>query len=264
MPVWKYIISDLLRSEKDIIWFPALGEKYYKASDIVIKDLSDENLKKWEGALVSTAESFGVLLKRYTDWGIISCGNGSMGSSHIDGEMNQMILNTRKKNGYPRSPESLLRWSRPTVYETVINDDTISFKVMTLSEDDDRIALTSKMSALEFLLKPFEYFFGDEYKGEGPLCEKMNALIKEKNIDRTISIYLSHKEIAEQFIVSSRIEKIRDVPYPDLYKLSNEEIMNLYCFEKWPAYEISVTMTDAKWLEQYPKIPFSHIFNRYE
>lgn len=60
MPIWKYMIPDsLLKTRKDILWFPALGDKYYKESDTVITDLFDENLQKREGTLVRTAKSFG-------------------------------------------------------------------------------------------------------------------------------------------------------------------------------------------------------------
>lgn len=265
MPIWKYMIPDsLLKTQKDILWFPTLGEKYYKESDRVISDLSDENLQKWEGTLVRTAKSCGILFKRETDWGIISCSRGSMGSSYIDGEMTQMVLNPKKKNGYTSSPKSILIWGRPVVYEILINGDTISFKLMIMSEDNDRIFLETKMSVLKFMLKRFESFSGNEYNIVSPLCEKMNTIMKEKNIKDTHTLYLRHKEIAEQFIVSSRIDKIRDVPYPEFYQLKNEEIMDLYSFEKWPAYEISVKITDAKWLEQYPKEPFSYIFSEYD
>lgn len=265
MPIWKYMIPDyLLKTPKDILWFPTLGEKYYKDSNTMITDLSDENLQKWEGTLVRTTKSFGILYKRETDWGIISCGQGSMGSSYIDGEMTQMVLNPKKKNAYASSPESILRWGSPVVYETAINGDTISFKLMIMSEDNDRIFLETKMSVLKFMLKRLESFSGKEYQIEGPLFEKLNAIIKEKDIRDTHTLYLRHREIAEQFIVSSKIEKIRDVPYPDFYQLSNEEIIDLYSFEKWPAYEISVKVTDAKWLEQYPLEPFSYIFSEYD
>lgn len=265
MPIWKYMIPDyLLKTPKDILWFPTLGEKYYKESDTVITDLSDENLQKWEGTLVRTTKSFGILHKRETDWGIISCGHGSMGSSYIDGEMIQMVLNPKKKNAYASSPESILRWGSPVVYETAINGDTISFKLMIMSEDNDRIFLETKMSVLKFMLKRLESFSGKEYQIEGPLFEKLNTIMKEKDIRDTHTLYLRHREIAEQFIVSSKIEKIRDVPYPDFYQLSNEEIIDLYSFEKWPAYEITVKVTDAKWLEQYPLEPFSYIFSEYD
>lgn len=187
-----------------------------------------------------------------------------MGSSYIDGEMTQMVLNPKKKNAYASSPASILVWGRPVVYETLINGDTISFKLMIMSEDNDRIFLETKMSVLKFLLKRLESFFGKDYRIEGPLCEKMNAIMKEKNIKDTHTLYLRHREIAEQFIVNSKIEKIRDVPYPDFYQLSNEEIIDLYSFEKWPAYEISVKVTDAKWLDQYPQEPFSYIFSEYD
>ena len=265
MPIWKYMIPDyLLKTPKDILWFPTLGEKYYKDSNTMITDLSDENLQKWEGTLVRTTKSFGILYKRETDWGIISCGQGSMGSSYIDGEMTQMVLNPKKKNAYASSPESILRWGSPVVYETAINGDTISFKLMIMSEDNDRIFLETKMSVLKFMLKRLESFSGKEYQIEGPLFEKLNAIMKEKDIRDTHTLYLRHREIAEQFIVSSKIEKIRDVPYPDFYQLGNEEIIDLYSFEKWPAYEISVKVTDAKWLEQYPLEPFSYIFSEYD
>lgn len=265
MPIWKYMIPDyLLKTPKDILWFPTLGEKYYKDSNMMITDLSDENLQKWEGTLVRTTKSFGILYKRETDWGIISCGQGSMGSSYIDGEMTQMVLNPKKKNAYASFPESILRWGSPVVYETAINGDTISFKLMIMSEDDDRIFLETKMSVLKFMLKRLESFSCKEYQIEGPLFEKLNAIMKEKDIKNTHTLYLRHREIAEQFVVDSSIKKIRDVPYPDFYQLSNEEIMDLYSFEKWPAYEISVKVTDAIWLDQYPQGPFSYIFSEYD
>ena len=265
MPIWKYMIpGSLLHNQNDIFWFPAFGEKHYKASDTPITDLSDDAKLKLEGTLVKTPESFGVFSKRATDWGIVTFGRGSIGSTYIDGEMTKMYFNPKKKGGYANTPESLIVWSKPLAYETKINGDTITFKFMFMDDDNDRVSLQSKMSALELLLKPFEDYFQEKYEGESPLCEVMNDFLKENNIHGTSTIYIRHKEMAEQFIADAKVEKIRDIPFPSFDNLSNEEIIALYDFEKWPAYQVSIQVTDKKWLEHYPQTPFSHIFERYD
>ncbi|WP_294820143.1 hypothetical protein [uncultured Flavobacterium sp.] len=261
MPVWKYMVpSYLLHSNKDILWLPVYSQSSYKPDPArTITDLGEASMRAHEGLLVKTPEGYGVLHKRVDDWGMYSNGNSSCGSSYIDGEMTPMVLNTRKKLSYPMSVNDMIRWSSPLIFDAAITGDTITLKVMVMSEED-RVFLHSKVSALEFLMKPFETWRGNEYE-ESPLGSFLNAQMKKKGIARTWDLYMQHKDIAEGVIMDFNMEKSLDIPPPELYGLSHDEVISLYSFDKWPQYAITIKVASPALLEGYgKKLPFEHIF----
>jgi hypothetical protein len=265
IPVWKYIFAPyLMHSPKDIFWMPAYSQSCYKPDPAnAVTDLSDESLRAHEGRLFTTGKEYGILYRRETDWGLFQIGNGSCGSTYIDGkELIPLVLNTRKKLSYPMDPGRMLNWSHPVIFDASVEGDTIRFRVMVM-EEDEQVFLFSRISALEFLMKPFETWRGNEFEENTPLGDFLNAEMKAKKIARTWDIYMRHKDIAELVITNFGVEKSLDIPFPDLSGLSNEEVISYYTFDKWPQYTITIEVTDPALLEGYDKkLPFEHIFGR--
>jgi len=265
IPVWKYIFpSYLLHSHKDILWMPAYSRSCYKPDTAnVITDLSDGSLRTHEGTLVMTEKEYGILFRRETDWGMFSSGNGSCGSTYIDGkELTPMVLNTRKKLSYPITPGNLLKWSDPVIFEAAISGDTITFKIMVM-EKDDQVFLFSKISALQFLMRPFETWRSNEFEEGLPLSDLLNAKMKERGVSHTWDVYMKHKDLADMVITNFNVERSLDIPFPDLGGLSNEEVISHYAFDKWPQYTITMQVTDPALLQGYEtKVPFAHIFGQ--
>lgn len=243
---------------------PAFSQSCYKPDTAnVITDLSDESLRGHEGRLFMTEKEYGILYRRETDWGLFKIGNGSCRSTYIDGkELTPMVLNTRKKLSYPTEPDDLLKWSDPVIFETAIDGDTITFKVVVM-EEYDQVFLFSKISALEFFMKPFETWRGTEFEEGTALGDFVNSQMKAREIGRTWDIYMRHKELADLVITNFSVEKSLDIPFPSLSGLSYEEIISHYAFDKWPQYTITIQVTDPALLEGYEKkVPFDHIFGR--
>ncbi len=185
-------------------------------------------MRAHECTLMMTDKEYGILYKRETDWGLFKSGNGSYGSTYIQGgQLTPMVLNTHKKLSYPITVSRILKWSHPVVFDTAIEGDTITFKVMVM-EEDESVFLFSKISALQFLMRPFETWRSSLYGEGAPLSNLLNAKMEERKIDHTWYVYMNHKDIADLVITNFSVEKSLDIPFPNLDGLSNEEIISLY------------------------------------
>lgn len=267
IPIWKYMIpAYLLSSNQEVLWVQKHGKSAYKPDKPkTIKPVTEDAQKALEGLLVMAGDEFGVVYKRANDWSLFEVGDGSCGSSYIPKEsITPMVFNSNKKRlSSPLSVSRLLQWSQPVIFDADINGETIHLKVLVMASDS-RILLPSNLHTLELLTKPFIEFSSSDnrFKIGSNLSHFLNQEMDKKQIQPIGNLYKKDQEdLANQIIVETVIEKSFDIPSPNLDDLTEEALIALYRFDKWPQYRISIRVSDAAFLEGYEAyLPFAFVF----
>lgn len=275
-PTWKYFMSDnLLSSNKVILWTKMYPDSFYKEDETKEPiQVSESNLKLYEGEFVKIGDDMGILYRGNTSWMLGSIDATSAGYRSINGEtIIPLVLNKRKKRlPYPLHVSRFLRsFSSCVVLDANILNDTIELRVIQFHPDNE-ISIPTSAHALQLLLRPFK----DEHRNQRfikgfPLSNFINSKMDENNINRIdYSLYLDRTEngsipndLVKSIILDYELfENINNLNFPNLENLTNSELIELYDFNKWPQSIIKIKVSDAMLLTNYSdRLPIPFVFN---
>lgn len=264
IPVWKYMISHLLTSTKDVLWLQEYSRTVYKkVEEQPAIEIVNADLNALEGGLFKVGNDVGVLYKRATDWGLFELGSSSCGSTFLNGDkLVPMVLNEEKTEfRTPFSIESTLKYGKPVVFDASTENETLTLKVLLTNPENSLVTLDSKADALQLLMKPFGEENTKRFEEGHVLTTLLNSEMDKLGLENTDDIFKNDLDIVNTVIQDYRIEKLGNMVFPKLENLNHNAILDLYQFNKWPQYRIHIKVSQSDFLTHYEeKLPFAHVF----